>query len=110
MTCASSLTEGGQTSTHADDTRALMTVVLLGGISQDDLMVWPQFRGFERLVYFPSFGALRALQALQEPDHYLWRGMYVSYSVCSAFNGVMYYARQYSSSWVLYRISQTCMS
>ena len=40
MTCASSLTEGGQTSSHADDTRALMTAVLLGGISQDDLTVW----------------------------------------------------------------------
>lgn len=39
VTCASSLTEGGQTSTHAGDTRALMTVVLLGGISQDDLTV-----------------------------------------------------------------------
>lgn len=39
VTCAASLTEGGQTSSHADDTRALMTVVLLGGISQDDLMV-----------------------------------------------------------------------
>ncbi|KAL0044010.1 hypothetical protein WJX82_001910 [Trebouxia sp. C0006] len=37
VTCASSLTEGGQTSSHADDTRALMTAVLLGGISQDDL-------------------------------------------------------------------------
>ena len=42
VTCASSLTEGGQSSTHAGDTRALMTVVLLGGISQDDLTVWPQ--------------------------------------------------------------------
>ena len=41
VTCASSLTEGGQTSTHAGDTRALMTVVLLGGISQDDLTVQP---------------------------------------------------------------------
>ncbi len=40
VTCASSLTEGGQTSSHADDTRALMTAVLLGGISQDDLTVW----------------------------------------------------------------------
>ena len=39
VTCASSLTEGGQTSSHADDTRALMTAVLLGGISQDDLTV-----------------------------------------------------------------------
>ncbi len=25
---------------HTDDTRALMTAVLLGGIDQDDLMVW----------------------------------------------------------------------
>lgn len=41
VTCATSLTEGGQSSTHADDTRALMTVVLLGGISQDDLTVRP---------------------------------------------------------------------
>ena len=40
VTCASSLTEGGQTSSHADDTRALMTAVLLGGISQEDLTVW----------------------------------------------------------------------
>ncbi len=40
VTCASSLTEGVQTSSHADDTRALMTAVLLGGISQDDLTVW----------------------------------------------------------------------
>jgi len=40
VTCASSLTEGGRTSSHADDTRALMTAVLLGGISQDDLTVW----------------------------------------------------------------------
>jgi len=39
VTCARSLTEGGQTSSHADDTRALMTAVLLGGISQDDLTV-----------------------------------------------------------------------
>lgn len=39
MTCASALTEGGQTSSHADDTRGLMTAVLLGGISQDDLTV-----------------------------------------------------------------------
>lgn len=39
VTCATSLTEGGQTSSHADDTRALMTAVLLGGISQDDLTV-----------------------------------------------------------------------
>lgn len=39
VTCASALTEGGQTSSHADDTRSLMTAVLLGGISQDDLTV-----------------------------------------------------------------------
>ena len=39
MTCAASLTEGGQSTSHADDTRALMTAVLLGGISQDDLTV-----------------------------------------------------------------------
>lgn len=39
VTCATQLTEGGQSATHADDTRALMTAVLLGGISQDDLTV-----------------------------------------------------------------------
>ena len=39
VTCAASLTEGGQSTSHADDTRALMTAVLLGGISQDDLLV-----------------------------------------------------------------------
>ena len=41
VTCATSLIEGGQTSTHAGDTRALMTVVLLGGRAQDDLTVLP---------------------------------------------------------------------
>lgn len=39
VTCAAALTEGGQTSSHAEDTRSLMTAVLLGAISQDDLTV-----------------------------------------------------------------------
>ena len=42
VTCASALTEGGHSSSHADDTRGLMTAVLLGGISQDDLTVRPR--------------------------------------------------------------------
>ena len=47
VTCAAALTEGRQTSSHADDTRGLMTAVLLGGISQDDLTVsLITFQGF----------------------------------------------------------------